>query len=148
MKTRRLIGVVAVLALSGLGAPARRVAARSIACEALTQVALTNGTIISSQAVQAGAFTLPSGGNAAASAAFATTPAFCRVIAKLTESFAAVRKALEDATAGGLSRDVEFFGRRTTVRGILTEIDTHVAEHMGQAIAYARMNGIVPPWSR
>jgi hypothetical protein len=24
----------------------------------------------------------------------------------------------------------------------------HASEHLGQSIAYARMNGIVPPWSR
>jgi uncharacterized damage-inducible protein DinB len=71
-----------------------------------------------------------------------------RVVEMLTESFAAVRKRLEDATAGALSRDVEFFGRKTTARGVLAEVDVHIAEHMGQAIAYARMNGIVPPWSK
>jgi uncharacterized damage-inducible protein DinB len=70
------------------------------------------------------------------------------VIAKLAESFAAVRKTMEGATAGALSRDVDFFGRKTTARGVLTEIDTHIAEHMGQAIAYTRMNGLVPPWSK
>jgi hypothetical protein len=25
---------------------------------------------------------------------------------------------------------------------------THLHEHLGQAIAYARINNIVPPWSR
>jgi uncharacterized damage-inducible protein DinB len=70
------------------------------------------------------------------------------VVALLTESFAAVRKAMGDATAGALSRDADFFGRKTTMRGVLAELDTHIAEHMGQAIAYARVNGIVPPWSK
>src|SRR5262245_38114792 len=84
MKTRRLIGVVVVLACSGFGAPVRRVAATSLPCEALTQVALTNATVISSQSVQAGAFTPPSPANASAAAVFATMPAFCRVVAKLT----------------------------------------------------------------
>ena len=71
-----------------------------------------------------------------------------QVIARLTDSFAEVRKAMEGATAGALSRDVDFFGTKTTARGVLTEVDTHIAEHLGQLIAYARMNGIVPPWSR
>jgi len=71
-----------------------------------------------------------------------------RVVEILSESFAAVRKAMTDATGGALSRDIDFFGRKTTVRGVYAEIDTHIAEHMGQAIAYARMNGIVPPWSK
>ena len=71
-----------------------------------------------------------------------------QVIAKVAESFAAVRKTMEEASAGALSRDADFFGRKTSVRGVLTVIDTHIAEHLGQLIAYARMNGIVPPWSR
>lgn len=71
-----------------------------------------------------------------------------RVVELLTESFAAVSKTMSDATAGALSRDIEFFGTKTTMRGVLAEIDTHIAEHLGQAIAYARVNGVVPPWSR
>jgi len=71
-----------------------------------------------------------------------------RVVEVLTESFAAVRKAMNDATGGALSRDVDFFGRKTTMRGVLAQLDTHIAEHLGQAIAYSRVNGIVPPWSK
>jgi uncharacterized damage-inducible protein DinB len=71
-----------------------------------------------------------------------------KVLQTLAESLGAVRKSLEAIqTAPALSRDVEFFGTATTVRGVLTSLDTHIAEHLGQAIAYARMNGIVPPWS-
>ena len=65
----------------------------------------------------------------------------------LTESFAVVRKALETETAGSLARDANFFGTATTRRGVLVILNTHIAEHLGQAIAYARMNGITPPWS-
>jgi hypothetical protein len=25
---------------------------------------------------------------------------------------------------------------------------SHLHEHLGQSIAYGRMNGVVPPWSR
>ncbi len=66
----------------------------------------------------------------------------------LGDSFGEVRKALENARAGTLTREIDFFGLATTQRGVLTFIDTHVAEHVGQLIAYARMNGIVPPWSK
>lgn len=71
-----------------------------------------------------------------------------QVVQKLTESFAAVREALDGASAGSLSRDVQFFQTATTRRGVLTFLDTHIAEHLGQSIAYARVNGIVPPWSK
>ena len=70
-----------------------------------------------------------------------------KVLQVLTGSFAAVRKTMEDARAATLASDVEFFGTPATARGVLTTVDTHIAEHLGQAIAYARVNGIVPPWS-
>lgn len=71
-----------------------------------------------------------------------------RVIEMLTGSFAAVRKALESARPGTLARVADFFGTPTTSRGIFVSLDVHIAEHLGQAIAYARMNGITPPWSQ
>jgi peptidylprolyl isomerase len=71
-----------------------------------------------------------------------------KVIEALTESFAAVRTVLESARPQGLTRDIQFFGTATTRRGVLANLDTHIAEHLGQAIAYARVNGIVPPWSQ
>jgi hypothetical protein len=42
---------------------------------------------------------------------------------------------------------VKLFGRDATVREVLFTMSNHVHEHLGQSIAYARMNGIVPPWS-
>ncbi len=35
-----------------------------------------------------------------------------------------------------------------TVDGMYLRIIVHDNEHMGQLIAYGRMNGIVPPWSK
>ena len=46
-----------------------------------------------------------------------------------------------------LEAEVEVFGRPTTVRGFLMIMQTHLHEHLGQSIAYARTNGVVPPWS-
>ena len=69
------------------------------------------------------------------------------ILKALAESFAAVKKALEAERMGTLAKETEFFGRPTTRRGVLVALDTHTAEHMGQLIAYARMNGITPPWS-
>jgi hypothetical protein len=39
------------------------------------------------------------------------------------------------------------FNRQTTLRGSFLMITGHFGEHLGQSIAYARMNGIVPPWT-
>ena len=71
-----------------------------------------------------------------------------RIIQLLTESFAAVRKSLESARPGNLAQSADFFGTPTRRRGIFVNLDVHIGEHLGQAIAYARMNGITPPWSQ
>ena len=72
-----------------------------------------------------------------------------KIVAMLTESFAGVRKVLEGVrSTAALTRDVDFFGTPAPMGGVLATIDTHIAEHLGQAIAYARVNGIVPPWSQ
>ncbi len=70
-----------------------------------------------------------------------------QVIQALSESFAAIHRALDRARANTLSRPADLFGTATTTNGVLIDLETHMAEHLGQAIAYARMNGIVPPWS-
>jgi uncharacterized damage-inducible protein DinB len=71
-----------------------------------------------------------------------------QVIEAMTAGFKTVREALQSASAGSLSRDIDFFGRATTRRAVLVALDVHIGEHLGQLIAYARMNGIVPPWSK
>jgi uncharacterized damage-inducible protein DinB len=71
-----------------------------------------------------------------------------KIAGLLAESFASVRQAMRDVrSTGALTRDLDFFGRPAPLGGVLANIDTHMAEHLGQLIAYARVNGIVPPWS-
>ena len=71
-----------------------------------------------------------------------------QVIAALTESFTAIHAAIDRARPATLTRPVNFFGTPATTNAVLINLETHMAEHLGQAIAYARMNGIVPPWSQ
>ena len=71
-----------------------------------------------------------------------------KLIQMLTENFAGVRTTFETARAASLNRTVDYTGTPTTRRGVLTKLDTHLAEHVGQLIAYARVNGIVPPWAQ
>jgi FKBP-type peptidyl-prolyl cis-trans isomerase len=71
-----------------------------------------------------------------------------QVVQAMTESFKTLREALQSASAGSLSRDIDFFGTPTTRRSVLVALDVHIGEHVGQLIAYARMNGVVPPWSK
>jgi len=71
-----------------------------------------------------------------------------RVVADLEASFKEVHAALDGASDAQLSKSIKVFGTDTTPRGVYMIISNHVSEHLGQSIAYARMNGIVPPWSR
>jgi uncharacterized damage-inducible protein DinB len=63
------------------------------------------------------------------------------------DSFAHVEKALTSASDADLEKPVDFFGRKMTVRGAYLLLLSHGHEHLGQSIAYARGNGIVPPWT-
>lgn len=71
-----------------------------------------------------------------------------KIVADLEASFREVQASLETATDADLSKSIDFFGEQTTPRADYLSILEHVSEHLGQSIAYARMNGIVPPWSR
>jgi uncharacterized damage-inducible protein DinB len=66
------------------------------------------------------------------------------VLKFLEESFAAVR---DGAPQVDRAAKVKLFGKDVTGEGLLLRVLVHNHEHMGQLIAYARVNGIVPPWS-
>lgn len=66
----------------------------------------------------------------------------------LTASLDSVRQQIAALTPADLDKPVDFFGQKTTARGIYFRELAHVNEHYGQSVAYARTNGIVPPWSR
>jgi uncharacterized damage-inducible protein DinB len=65
----------------------------------------------------------------------------------LKDSFEHINKALVNFTDADLDKPAEFFGRKSTVRGAYLLLLSHSHEHLGQSIAYARGNGIVPPWT-
>ncbi|HKW00657.1 MAG TPA: hypothetical protein VJN96_12580 [Vicinamibacterales bacterium] len=66
----------------------------------------------------------------------------------LKTSYANLQKAIEGLSDADLKAPVKLFGKdftkETAVRYLLG--DQH--EHLGQSIAYARINGVVPPWSK
>jgi uncharacterized damage-inducible protein DinB len=70
-----------------------------------------------------------------------------QVISWLNRSLEAVKTAHAHVTAADLQRKVTVMHRTATVDGMYLRIIVHANEHMGQLVAYARMNGIVPPWS-
>ena len=67
------------------------------------------------------------------------------VMAVLRFSFEQLGNAIGDALEGDLDARVETFG---TARRVLLRALAHANEHLGQLVAYARSNGVVPPWSR
>ena len=69
------------------------------------------------------------------------------VISWLKRSLDAVKQAHLAETPKDLQRKLQIHGRDATVDGIYLRIIVHANEHMGQLIAYARMSGVVPPWS-
>lgn len=69
------------------------------------------------------------------------------VIKWLKRSLEAVRAAHASVTSSDLQRKVHIADRDATVDGMYLRIIVHANEHMGQLIAYARMSGVVPPWS-
>jgi uncharacterized damage-inducible protein DinB len=65
----------------------------------------------------------------------------------LADSFAYMKKGLMAASNEDLGKPLKLFGMTTTVRGGYMLLLSHAHEHLGQSIAYARMNGVVPPWT-
>jgi uncharacterized damage-inducible protein DinB len=70
-----------------------------------------------------------------------------KVIDALKGGFAHMREAVMNMPDGEVEKQVDWFGAKSTYRGVMLFIIRHNAEHLGQAIAYARMNRIVPPWT-
>jgi hypothetical protein len=66
----------------------------------------------------------------------------------LRSSYAALKQALAGLSDSDLKTSVKMFGRDTTKQGaaLMLMFDQH--EHLGQSIAYARSNSVVPPWSK
>jgi uncharacterized damage-inducible protein DinB len=65
----------------------------------------------------------------------------------LKESFAQLQRAVLAINDADMDKPQKMFGYQTTVRGSFMMITAHFGEHLGQSIAYARSNGIVPPWT-
>ena len=70
-----------------------------------------------------------------------------KVIANLKQSMDYLQKLVADVPDSDLEKEIDYFGHKSTIRGALFGFAAHMHEHLGQSIAYARMNGIVPPWT-
>ena len=68
------------------------------------------------------------------------------IVAGMEASFTTLRAAL-DASRADMGRTVVLGENSITVADLWVRAIVHLHEHLGQSIAYARANGVVPPWS-
>jgi uncharacterized damage-inducible protein DinB len=66
----------------------------------------------------------------------------------LKTSYANLQKAIEGLSDADLKAPVKLFGKDFTKEGAVRYLFADQHEHLGQSIAYARSNGVVPPWSK
>jgi uncharacterized damage-inducible protein DinB len=71
-----------------------------------------------------------------------------QIVAELDASFKHLHQAMGLTTDGNLNETIKFFGQDWTRQRAMVLTVTHLHEHLGQAIAYARSNNVVPPWSK
>ena len=69
------------------------------------------------------------------------------IVSRIKMSFDHLNSAMGKFGAGDDEKPMRLFGRETTARGAMTMAIAHLGEHLGQSIAYARVNGVAPPWS-
>src|SRR6266849_3174866 len=66
----------------------------------------------------------------------------------LKASYVNLQKAITALSDSDFQAPVKLFGRDMTKQGALMFLLEDQHEHLGQSIAYARTNGVVPPWSK
>jgi uncharacterized damage-inducible protein DinB len=66
---------------------------------------------------------------------------------QLVKSFDFLKDAVKKMSDESLDNMVDFFGQKMNTRSVLLILLGHQHEHLGQSIAYARMVGVVPPWT-
>jgi uncharacterized damage-inducible protein DinB len=71
-----------------------------------------------------------------------------QIVAALTASFAHLKGAVGGVPAADAESTMNMFGQEMTTRQALVTLTEHLSEHLGQGIAYARVNGVVPPWNQ
>jgi uncharacterized damage-inducible protein DinB len=71
-----------------------------------------------------------------------------QIVAMLRNSADHVRKAVGAMDAERLDKGTKLYGRDVPHWAVLVQLVAHMNEHLGQSIAYARANNIVPPWSQ
>jgi uncharacterized damage-inducible protein DinB len=102
--------------------------------------------IVTENGLLVGTLTGAGGGRAGGRAAQIIEPE--KLQEALKTSYANVQKAIEGLSDADLKAPVKLFGKDMTKEGAARYLFADQHEHLGQSIAYARSNGVVPPWSK
>lgn len=70
-----------------------------------------------------------------------------QIIGELERSFTFLKTSLQNASTDRMGDTLALFGSQFTAQQVWIMTTTHVHEHLGQMIAYARSMGIAPPWA-
>lgn len=71
-----------------------------------------------------------------------------QIIAELEASYKHLHEAMGLTTDANLNENIKFFGQDWSRQRAMLLTVTHMHEHLGQLVAYARSNNVAPPWSR
>lgn len=71
-----------------------------------------------------------------------------QLIAELETSFTHLHQGMGLTTDANLAETIDMFGQKWSRQRAMVLTVTHLHEHLGQLIAYARSNNVAPPWSR
>ena len=71
-----------------------------------------------------------------------------QIIVELEKSFTFLKQSMTDMPDASLETPARFSTRKMTNRGMWIAATTHLHEHLGQLIAYARSNNVTPPWTK
>jgi len=70
-----------------------------------------------------------------------------QIIDALNKSFASAHAAIAAMTNADFNKPLPKLGPDANYGDVVYILVTHAHEHLGQSIAYARINGVIPPWT-
>jgi uncharacterized damage-inducible protein DinB len=71
-----------------------------------------------------------------------------QLVALLRSSSDYVKRSVAAMPGAKMDARTKLYGREVPQWAVLVQLVAHMNEHLGQSIAYARANGITPPWSQ
>jgi uncharacterized damage-inducible protein DinB len=70
-----------------------------------------------------------------------------KIVEQMNTSFEFARTYIDKMTNADIQTAMKQFGPDANKGDIIYLLADHAHEHLGQSIAYARVNGIIPPWT-